>query len=77
MIMKVGRVILYEPEVPYKVKSTLVNSLHCPNVIFRYVSNSSPFSSGERLGFIEFQDAKFTKNEDFLFIKEMLFFKGR
>ena len=28
--------------------------------------NNSPFSSGERLGFIELQDAKITKkNEDF------------
>ena len=27
--------------------------------------NNSPFSSNERLDFIEFQDAKLTKNEDF------------
>ena len=27
--------------------------------------NNSPFRSGERLGFIEFQDVKLTKNEDF------------
>ena len=27
--------------------------------------NKSPFSSGERLDFIEFQDAKLTINEDF------------
>ena len=27
--------------------------------------NNSPFSSGERLDFIEFQDAKLTKIEDF------------
>ena len=30
-----------------------------------YSDNDSTFSSGERLGFIEFQEAKLTKIEDF------------
>ena len=37
-----------------------VRMLHCGK--FR---NYSPFSSGERLVFVELQDAKLIKNEDF------------